>query len=82
MDHKGSGIILSLSDAKYEFYHDNRNGDIDSLYRNQFQEGWIRSENPGGWQAKTQQIYNFFDTILHSQNPFKKTNQNDDDSDN
>jgi hypothetical protein len=59
--------------------HDNREVEKDSLYRNEYSEGWTRHQKPEGWKCCTDEIYNFFDNILHSLSINKKTY--DDDSD-
>lgn len=42
-DHRGCGIILNLNDATYDLYYDNRVIESDSLYRNEYSEGWKRN---------------------------------------
>lgn len=59
--------------------HDNREVEKDSLYRNEYSEGWTRHQKPEGWKRCTDEIYNFFDNILHSLSINKKVY--DDDSD-
>ena len=60
--------------------HDNREVEKDSLYRNDYSEGWTRDQKPDGWKCCTDEIHSFFDNILHSLS-INKNKSNDDDSD-
>lgn len=76
-DHRGSGIILKDIDGNYELYHDNRMITSGSIYRNEYSEGWQRNIKPEGWNANTDEIFEFYNKILHSINPeVRKNNWN------
>lgn len=71
---------MYLNNAEYKLMHDNREVEKDSLYRNEYSEGWTRNHKPEGWKCSTDEIYNFFDNILHSLS-INKDKSYDDDSD-
>jgi hypothetical protein len=71
---------LYLNNAEYKLMHDNREVEKDSLYRNEYSEGWTRNQKPEGWKCCTDEIFSFFDKILHSLS-INKDKNNDDDSD-
>lgn len=80
-DHRGSAIYLHLNDAQFELMHENRTVKKQSLYKNDYLEGWKRNLDPEGWQANTEEIYRFYEKILHSESVREKRDPADDISD-
>ena len=79
-DHKGHTIILNLNNGVYELWADNSMTEKESLYQNQYEEGWKRNLKPEGWKANFGQIDAFFNKIIHSESTKQK--RQDYDSDN
>mgnify|MGYP003691494699 CR=1 FL=1 len=57
----------------------------ESLYRNDYFESWERKKGIKGWELRDREIYEFFDRILHAENPNEKkrrVNKDDGEGDN